>query len=71
MPQCWGRGGKLKFDMKLSAFVARALRAFIELGLVNRDDPLTKLVAERLINLARQEQRNPHQLCDAVLSSLK
>ena len=45
--------------------------AILNLGLVDRDDPLTKLVAERLINLARQGQRDPHKLRDAVLSSLK
>ena len=53
--------------------VAILTRAFDEalskLGLVNRDDPATRTVAKRIIELAKQGERDPIRLRDAALSS--
>lgn len=52
--------------------VAILTRAFDEalskLGLVNRDDPATRTVARRIIELAKQGERDPIRLRDAALS---
>jgi hypothetical protein len=53
--------------------VAILTRAFDEalskLGLVNRDDPATRTVAKRIIELAKLGERDPIRLRDAALSS--
>jgi hypothetical protein len=53
--------------------VAILTRAFDEalskLGLVNRDDPATRTVAKRIIELAKQGERDPIRLRDAAISS--
>ncbi len=40
------------------------------LGVVRRDDPLTELIAKRIIECARTGERNPIRLRDRALSSL-
>jgi hypothetical protein len=42
-----------------------------DLQLADRNDPTVKLVAKRVIALARQGGRNPKLLRDAVLKSFK
>jgi hypothetical protein len=41
------------------------------LGLVERTDPLTEIVAQRIIQLAQQGERDPVQLRDCALKSLR
>ena len=53
-----------------AGLVAAYDSAILKLGLTDRDDPATNLVAERIITLAKQGERDPHRLRDAVLDSL-
>jgi hypothetical protein len=46
-------------------------QALQDLRLVHRNDPAVTLVAKRVIALARQGERNPKLLRDAVLKSLR
>ena len=41
------------------------------LGLVNREDAVTKLVAEKIIAAAKTGERDPERLRDAVLAELR
>ena len=45
-----------------------ALRA---LGLVDRTDPVVTMVAQRIIRMARQGERNPTRLRDCVLNEFQ
>lgn len=44
--------------------------ALLELGLADRQDPLTRLVAEKIIAAARSGERNPHKIKQTVLDQL-
>jgi hypothetical protein len=54
--------------------ITRLVTAFEEalgvLGLANRDDPATMLVAIKIIELATQGERDPIRLRDAAVRSL-
>lgn len=45
--------------------------ALTKLGLVDRTDPATEMVASRIIALAKQGERDPLKLRDGALSSLE
>jgi hypothetical protein len=45
--------------------------AFKALGLVDREDAVTKLVAEKIITAAKRGERDPEQLRDAVLAEFR
>jgi hypothetical protein len=51
----------------LSTAFDEALRA---LGLVDRSDPATEIVARRIIELAQQGERDPVLLCRRAVDSL-
>jgi hypothetical protein len=51
----------------LSAAFEEALRS---LGLTDRTDPVTELVAKKIIELANRGERDPLRLRDQVLQSL-
>jgi hypothetical protein len=38
--------------------------------LTNRSDPLTELVARKIIEIAQTGVRDPNQLCDRALSAI-
>jgi hypothetical protein len=42
-----------------------------ELELVDREDPVTQLVAKRIIELAKQGERDPKQLFDLTIKSIR
>jgi hypothetical protein len=42
-----------------------------ELGLVDRDDPVTMLVAKRIVELAKQGERDPKQLFELTIKSIR
>lgn len=42
-----------------------------QLGLVDRTDPATVLVAKQIIALAKLGVRDPNELCDAAILSLR
>jgi hypothetical protein len=52
-------------DVLIEAF-EQTLKA---LQLVNRGDPATVLVAERIIEVAKTGERDPQRLCSTVLAS--
>ena len=52
----------------LAAAFEDALKA---LGLVDREDAVTKLVAEKIITAAKTGERDPERLRDAVLAELR
>jgi hypothetical protein len=41
--------------------------ALTKLGVVDRKDPLTTMVAKAIIRLARAGERDPNKLCDEAL----
>ncbi len=41
--------------------------ALRELGLVDREDPATTIVAKRIIELAKQGERDPARLCEGAV----
>jgi len=41
------------------------------LRLTDRTDPITKIVAYKLIELARQGERDPQRLCDLTLQAIQ
>jgi hypothetical protein len=44
--------------------------ALTRLGLVDRGDPLTTVVAKAIIELAKEGERDPKKLCDGALQIL-
>jgi hypothetical protein len=44
--------------------------ALTRLGLVDRGDPLTTVVAKAIIELAKEGERDPKKLCDGAVSIL-
>jgi hypothetical protein len=56
------------------ATVTAIMAAFDEackaLGLANRDDPLTDLLARKVVEMARQGERDPTRLRNLTLQSL-
>jgi hypothetical protein len=64
-------GSDYSFDPDEIAILASAYEnALRELRLINREDPPTLTVAHRIIDLAKQGERNPARLCDAAVKSL-
>jgi hypothetical protein len=61
------------------AFSPEESRALVEafesclrrLGLVDREDPLTLLVAKRIVELAKEGERDPAKLCERAETSIK
>ncbi len=59
------------FDPESVTIMTTAYEAARErLGLVDRSDPLTELLARRIIDIARTGVRDPASLCDQVLQSI-
>ena len=42
-----------------------------EVGLVNREDPLTLMIAKQIIALARDGERDPQKLSSSTLAALR
>jgi hypothetical protein len=45
--------------------------ARVALRLADRDDPAVAILAKRIIALAKEGERNPDQLCEAVLKEFR
>jgi hypothetical protein len=45
-------------------------RACIELRLTDQGDPVSKLIADRIIELAKRGERNPDKLCAQAVRAL-
>jgi hypothetical protein len=54
----------------LRAMTAAFDSALTKLGLKDRTDPATELVAKRIIALAKRGERDPVKLCEGALSFL-
>jgi hypothetical protein len=54
-------------DLKVMTAAFEA--ALLKLGLSNRQDRVTELVARKVISLAKQGERDPERLCDGAVSS--
>jgi hypothetical protein len=60
------------FDPDDIAILASAYEhALRELRLINREDPATLTVAHRIVDLAKQGERNPARLRDAAVRALR
>jgi hypothetical protein len=46
-------------------------RACRSLGLAHRTDPLREVVAQKIIQLSQQGERDPARLCERVLQALR
>jgi hypothetical protein len=54
----------------VSAVLLALERTLGSLGLTNRTDPLARVVAFKLIEFARQGERDPERLCDLARKSI-
>jgi hypothetical protein len=45
-------------------------RALVELGLKDRNDPLTEIIAKHIIEIAHTGERDPDLICDAALKRI-
>jgi len=43
----------------------------VALRLADRTDPICKIIAEKIIDIARDGERDPNQLCERALSFLR
>lgn len=60
------------FDPEAIKIMTAAYEAVRErLGLTDRSDPLTQLVARKVIELAQTGVRDPEQLCDRVVEAIR
>jgi hypothetical protein len=55
----------------LAAMLAAFDEALRKLGLNDRTDKVTELVARQIISIAKQGERDPARLCDAVVRAFK
>jgi hypothetical protein len=67
-----GLGSDHAFDPEeIGIMVLAYENALRESRLVNRQDPATLTVAQRIIDLAKQGERNPARLRDAAVKALR
>jgi len=60
------------FDEEAVKAMTTAYEAVLpELGLADRADPLTDLVARKIIALARTGERDPERLCELVVKEIR
>jgi hypothetical protein len=55
---------------EVTQLVAAFEMALTKLGLTNREDPATKLLAKSIIEAAEGGERDPIRLCDTAIRSL-
>jgi hypothetical protein len=63
-------GSGLESDA-IAAVVTAFERVRAAIGLADRTDPLTTIVANKLIELARSGERDPQRLCDLTLRAIQ
>jgi hypothetical protein len=60
------------FDPKEIEAMSAAFNAVCDsLQLINRDDPLTQIIARKVVEVAGTGERDPERLCDLVLLAVK
>jgi hypothetical protein len=70
VPYSFIAGSGLESDA-ITAVLAALERALAVLGLAERTDPLTMIVANKLIELAKTGERDPQRLCDLALRAIE
>lgn len=55
---------------EIAAMTSAYERALIALAMVNRDDPLTELIAKSIVNVMATGERDPVTIMDRALSAL-
>lgn len=59
------------FDPEAVKIMTAAYEAVrVRLGLTDRNDPLTQLVAKKVIEIAQTGVRDPGQLCERVVAAI-
>ena len=58
-------------DQAVKAMTSAYEAALQDLGLADRSDPITEIVAHRIIELGRMGERDPDRLRQLVLQSLR
>jgi hypothetical protein len=59
------------FEPELTDAMARAYEETLRrLRLADRTDPLTEIVAQRVVDFAQRDERDPTRLCKLVMQSL-
>ena len=57
-------------DRTVQAMTTAYEAALQELGLVDRADPVTEIVANKIIETVRMGERNPARICEIVVKDL-
>jgi hypothetical protein len=50
--------------------IARSEAALIDLGVTDRNDPITELIAKAIVNVTAAGERDPKQVMDRALNAL-
>ena len=62
----------MSFDEQAVKIMTSAYEAIlIELGLADRTDPLTEMVATKIITTYQMRERDPERLCEIVLKDIR
>jgi DNA-directed RNA polymerase subunit H (RpoH/RPB5) len=56
---------------EVQAIVAAYEAALAKLGLKDRSDPVAEMVAKKIVEIARDGERDPERLSDRVVKSLQ
>ena len=59
------------FDPERIAVIASAYEGCLKaMGLVDRTDPATEVVAKKIIEIAKQGETDPHRMCERAMTEL-
>jgi len=58
-------------DNAVKAMTMAYESALQELGLADRADPLTEIIARKIIECAESGERNPQRLCELAVRSIR
>jgi hypothetical protein len=58
-------------DSAVSAMTTAYEAALRELGLVNRNDPCTEIIARKIIECAQTGERDPKRLCELAVNDIR
>ena len=55
---------------QITALTAAYEHCLQEMGLVDRNDPVTEIIAQKILEVAQRGEINPHRLCDQAMTEL-
>jgi hypothetical protein len=58
-------------DHAVKAMTTAYEAALVELGIADRNDPVTEMVARKIVALAGLGERDPERLCQMALAELR